>query len=143
MTCWPTTWSRHNIHRGMELGVIRLDCTDRRGKPLKSVIQASRTTILLPGQKKVMRCSLASPSFPVKVLVESVSPQPLVATSLHRPSKKGVLYIHCLNPHDGPVSLPAGCTVGVYSALDEVKVRTGGTEAWPTSNDRRLLSPHV
>lgn len=132
------------IHFGdpiLELGGVRLACTDRKGRPLKSGIQANRTTLLLLRQEKVMRCNLASPHFPAEGLVESVSPQILVATTLSRPSKEGELYIRCLNSHDGPVRLPAGCTLGVYSTLDDIEVWTGGTEAWPTFPDRHPLSP--
>lgn len=92
----------------LELGGIRFAYTDQRGRPLQSGIQVSRMAGLLLRQERILQCNLVSPNFPPKGLVESVSRQLLVATSLHRPREDQVLFIHCLNPHEGPVQVPAG-----------------------------------
>lgn len=84
--------------------------------------------VLLLEQEKILRCNLVSPNFPSERLVKSISPQVLVAVSLHKPRKYGVLYICCLKPHEGSVNLPKGCTVGALPASDEVEVRSGKSE---------------
>lgn len=68
----------------LELAGIRLTYTNQRGQPLQSAIQASRTTVLLPGQERILQCNLASKNFLPERLVASVCPQLLVATSLHQ-----------------------------------------------------------
>lgn len=83
--------------------------------------------MLLHETERFLRCHLAADFFLAQGLVESVSPQLLVASSLNQPNKGGVLFIHCFNPTDGLLQLLAGLTVGQYTMLDGIDVQAETT----------------
>lgn len=83
--------------------------------------QSDVDTISRTGKNPEIQPSL---TFSPEGLFESVNPQLLVVTNLHQSREEGVLFILCLNHHEVSAIFLAGCTVGIYSGLNNVEICT-------------------
>ena len=100
----------------------KLQCTDRHGRLLVSQVQVWREVTVQPGTEASIVCRVTSRNYaPIGVIIGCKEDIP-IAASLNKPDDKGKVIVRCLNLTSQPLKVPAGYTLGSYTAVEEKEI---------------------
>ena len=103
----------------LRMGDRELACTDRYGRLLACKVQVFRKITLAPEAETTIRCKVVAQNYAPLGLIEKNADGVLVATSVKCPTRKGEVFVRCLNLGSQPLELKPGSTIGTYTSIEK------------------------
>ena len=114
----------------LSLGGQQLQCTDKTGGLISTKVQILRETLVPAATELQLNCRLIGHPSERTGVIEHHHEDDLgvrIAHTLTHVQTNGNVTVRCINPHSSPVTLRAGTTIGLFSAIQEDQIFAGSS----------------